>query len=136
MLRINPFVMGHLVGAVLVGGTAGTLFLDAQAGLICAVALLAGAFVSSYVCQWWPGVEAPAWKLWPVAVFASPIMLLTLGYMVFDYECVVGIKTGWNCLLAALAIMAAGLCLLPPVFGLLWRRWKRRRAPPPATSSS
>jgi len=135
MLRINPFVMGHLVGAVLVGGTAGTLFLDAQAGLICAVALLAGAFVSSYVCQWWPGIEAPAWKLWAVAVFASPIMLLTLGYMVFDYKCVVGTARGWNCLLAALAIMAAGLCLLPPLFGLLWRWWKRRKAPPPATSS-
>lgn len=135
MLRINPFVMGHLVGAVLVGGAAGTLFLDAQAGLICAVALLAGAFVSSYVCQWWPGVEAPAWKLWAVAVFASPIMLLTLGYMAVDYECVVGIRRGWNCLLAALAIMAAGLCLLPPLFGLAWRWWKHRKVPPPATSS-
>ena len=132
MLRINPFVMGHLVGAVLVGGTAGTLFLDAQAGLICAVALLAGTFVSSYVCQWWPGIEAPAWKLWAVAVFASPIMLLTLGYMVFDYECVVGITRGWNCLLAALALMASVLCLLPPVGGLVWRWWKRRRVPPPA----
>ena len=46
MLRINPFVMGHLVGAVLVGGAAGMLFLDARAGLICAVALLAGVVAS------------------------------------------------------------------------------------------
>lgn len=130
MLRINPFVMGHLVGAVLVGGVAGTLFLDAQAGLICAVALLAGAFVSSYVCQWWPGVEAPGWKLWAVAVFASPIMLLALGYIAFDYECTVGIRRGWNCLLAAIAIMVVGLCLLPPAIGLLWRWWKHRKAPP------
>lgn len=135
MLRINPFVMGHLVGAVLVGGAAGTLLLDARAGLICAVSLLAGAFVSSYVCQWWPGVEAPGWKLWAVAVFASPIMLLALGYIAFDYECTVGTRRGWNCLLAAIAIVMAGLCLLPPAVGLLWRWWKHRKAPPPAASS-
>lgn len=132
MLRIHPFVMGHLVSAVLVGGAAGTSFIDARAGLICAAGLLAGAFVSSYVCQWRPGLEAPAWKLWPVAVLANPVLLFMLGYLATDTDCLLGIKRGWNCIAAALAMMASVLCLLPPIGGLLWRWWKRRRAPPPA----
>ena len=81
MLRIHPFVMGHLIGAVLTGGAAGA-FSDPRAAFIGALALFGGALVSSYVCQWWPGVEAPAWKLWLVAVFANPVMLAALGFNV------------------------------------------------------
>lgn len=128
MLRIHPFVMGHLIGAVGVGTAAGA-FINAQASLIAAVSLLAGAVVSSLVCQWRPGVEAPAWKLWPVAVFANPLMLAALAFMAADWECVLGLRRGWNCLTAAMSIVAAGLCLLPPVAGLLWRWWKRWRTP-------
>jgi hypothetical protein len=125
MLRIHPFVMGHLVGAVVVGGAAGA-FLEARASLIAGASLAAGAVVSSLVCQWRPGIEAAAWKLWPVAVIANPVMLAALGFMVVDWECMAGTRRGWNCLGAALAIVVAGLCLLPPVGGLLWRWWKRR----------
>ena len=132
MLRIHSFVMGHLVSAVLVGGAAGTLFLDAQAGLICAAALLAGAFVSSYVCQWRPGLEAPAWKLWPIAVLANPILLFLLGYLATESQCLVGTRRGWDCIATALALMGTVLCLLPPIGGLVWRWWKRRVVPPPA----
>ena len=60
MLRIRPFVMGHLVAALLVGAGAGA-FLAAEAMLIGGLGMLAGAVVSSLVCQWKPGVEAPAW---------------------------------------------------------------------------
>ena len=49
--------------------------------------------------------------------------------MVADWECVAGTRRGFDCLVAAMAIVAAGLCLLPPVGGLLWRWWKRRGAP-------
>ncbi len=119
--------MGHLIGAVAVGTAAGA-FINAQASFIVAVSLAGGAAISSLVCQWRPGVEAPAWKLWPTAVFANPVMLAALGFMVADWECVLGLRRGWNCLAAAMAILAAGLCLLPPVGGLLWRGWKRWRA--------
>lgn len=128
MLRIHPFVMGHLIGAVMTGAVAGA-FINPQAALIGALALFGGALVSSFVCQRWPGVEAAAWKIWPVAVFASPVMLAAVGFMAADWECVVGMRRGWNCLTAAMAILAAGLCLLPPVGGLLWRGFKRWRAP-------
>ena len=128
MLRIRPFVMGHLIAAVLVRAGAGA-FLAAEAMLICGMGMLAGAVVSSLVCQWKPGVEAPAWQLWPVAVLANPVFLAALVFMALDWECVVGRQRGW-CLVAAMAIIAAGLCLLPPLGGLLWRSWKRHRARP------
>ncbi|MBX9943985.1 MAG: hypothetical protein K2Y40_07890 [Reyranella sp.] len=127
MLHIHPFVMGHLVGAVATGTAAGA-FINAQASFIVAVGLLAGAVVSSLVCQWRPGVEAPAWQIWPVAVAANPLMWAALAFMAADWECVLGLRRGWNCLTAAMAILTAGLCLLPPFGGLLWRWWKRRRA--------
>ena len=127
MLRITPFVMGHLVAAVLVGAGAGA-FLDLRASLYIALGLLAGAVVSSLVCQWKPGVEAPAWRLYLVALPANPILLISLVVMALDWDCVVGWRRGWNCIAAAMAIAAAGLCLLPPFGGLLWRRWKLYRA--------
>ena len=127
MLRIHPFVMGHLIGAVMTGAIAGA-FIGPRASFIAAVTLLAGAVVSCLICQRWPGVEAPAWKLWPVAVFANPVLIASFGFMVADSECVAGTRHGLNCLVVAMAIVTAGLCLLPPVGGLLWRGWKRRRA--------
>ena len=125
MLRIHPFVMGHLIGAVMTGAIAGA-FINPQAAFIGALALFGGALVSCFVCQWRPGVEADAWKLWPAAVLANPVMLAALGFMAVDWDCVAGSRRGWDCLAAAMAIVAAGLCLLPPVGGLLWRWWKRR----------
>ena|SRR3990167_6953340 len=128
MLRIHPFIMGHLIGAVMTGAIAGA-FINPQASFIGALALFGGALVSCFICQWRPGVEATAWKLWLIAVLANPVMLAALGFMAVDWECVAGTRRGWNCLGVAMAIVAAGLCLLPPVGGLLWRWWKRRVAP-------
>jgi len=128
MLRIHPFVMGHLIGAVMTGAIAGA-FINPQAAFVGALSLFGGALVSCFICQWRPGVEAAAWKLWPAAVFANPVMLAALGFMAIDWECVVGARRGWNCLAAAMAILVTGLCLLPPVGGLLWRWWKRRGVP-------
>ena len=130
MLRITPFVMGHLVAALLVGAGAGA-FLAAEAMLIGGVGMLAGAIVSSLVCQWKPGVEAPASQLWPVAVLANPVFLAALVFLALDWQCVVGLQRGWGCrLVAPMAMIAASLCFLPPLGGLLWRSWKRHRARP------
>lgn len=119
--------MGHLIGAVMTGAIAGA-FVNPQAAFFGGLALLGGAIVSSFVCQWRPGVEAAAWKLWSVAVLANPIMIAALAFMVHDWQCVLGTHRGWDCLEAAMAIVTACLCLLPPVGGLLWRWWKRHRA--------
>ena len=72
MLRIKPFVMGHLVSALLVGAGAGA-FLAAEAMLIGGLGMLVGAVVSSFVCQWKPGVEAPAEPLLVQAAEANEL---------------------------------------------------------------
>ena len=93
-----------------------------------AALLTAAAIVSSVVCWWKPGFEAPAWLLIPAAILANPLMLVALGFIAIDSGCLVGSKRGWDCLAAALAILVAGVCLVPPFGGWLWRWWKRRGA--------
>ena len=127
MLRIRPFVMGHLIGAVMTGAIAGA-FVSPRAAFIAALTLLGGAIVSSFVCQWRPGVEAAGWKLWAVAVIANPIMIAAFAFMARDWQCVLGTRRGWDCFAPAMAIIAACLCVLPPLGGLLWRWWKGRHA--------
>jgi hypothetical protein len=129
MRRIHPFVLGHVVAALIVGAAAGAT-LGGQAAVMGAIMLAAGAIVSSTVCWWKPGLEASAGRLIPVAVLANPLMLLALGFLVVDADCLVGNKRGWNCLGAAIAILVAGVCLLPPFGGWLWRWWKRRKPAP------
>lgn len=121
--------MGHLVTALLVGAAAGA-FLAGEAMLIGGVGMLAGAVVSSLVCQWKPGVEAPAWQLWPVATLVNPVFPAALFFMALDWKCVVGLRGGWGCVVVTMAMIVAGLCFLPPLGGLLWRSWKRYRARP------
>jgi hypothetical protein len=127
MLRLHPFIWGHVVGALIVGLAAGAT-LDARAALLGAAVLAVGATVSSGVVWWRPGFEAPAWQLIPTAVLANPMMLLALGFLVVDFDFVVGNRRRWDCIGAALAILVAGVCLLPPFGGWLWRWWKRRGA--------
>ena len=126
MQRIHPFVYGHVVAALIVGVAAGASLGAAQAAGAGAALLTAGAIVSSLVCAWKPGFEAPAWRLIPVAILANPLMLAAIGFMAFDWDCLVGRQRGWGCLVAAMAILVAGACLLPPFGGWLWRWWKRR----------
>ena len=70
----------------------------------------------------------------PAAILGNPMMLAAIGFMVVDYECVVGSRRGWNCIGAAVAMLIAGVCLLPPFGGWLWRWWKRPRQARPRTS--
>jgi hypothetical protein len=128
MLRIHPFVMGHLIGAVMTGAIAGA-FIGPQAAFMGALILLVGAVVSCLICQWWPGVEAPAWKLWLIGVLANPLFLVAVAFSIDQYECLIGQKTGWNCMFFDLGPKVAAMCLLPPIGGLLWRGWRRWRAP-------
>lgn len=125
--RIHPFVWGHVVAALIIGVVA-EASIDAETAGMGVALLTAGAIVSSVVCWWKPGFEAPAWQLIPAAILANPLMLLALGFMIVDSDCLVGNRRGWDCLGAAVAILVAGVCLLPPFGGWLWRWWKRRPA--------
>jgi len=131
MRRLHPFVAGHVVTALILGAVGGAM-LDMQAALMGATLLGAGAAVSSLVCWWKPGLEAPAWLLVPAAILASPLMLLALGFVVAEAECLVGSRRGWDCVAAAIAVVVAGASLVPPFGGLLWRWWTRRSKPAPS----
>jgi len=64
----------------------------------------------------------------PLATRACAVVA-AVAFSVDQYECLIGQKTGWNCLFADLGPKVAAMCLLPPIGGLLWRGWRRWRAP-------
>jgi hypothetical protein len=124
-MRIHPFVIGYTVGAAVVGLATGSL-LGALAALAGVVIGAGGALVSCLVCWGWPGLEARPVVLWPVAVLANPVMLVALGLMIDGSQCLIGDRSGWDCMAPAVAVFVAILCLLPPFGGLLWRRLRRQ----------
>ncbi|HEY6983177.1 hypothetical protein [Reyranella sp.] len=124
MRRIQPFVLGHVGGALLAGAIAGTFF-DAIAVVTFAVILAGNALIATLVCWWRPGLGAAGWKLWLMASLANPLMLAGCGWSGLQYECLIGDRTGWDCLFADVGPFATGMALLPPVLGVaarwLWR---------------
>ena len=129
MRRIHPFVAGQVVTALIAGGATGAT-LDAEAAVMGGALLAAGAMISSLVCWWKPGFEAPAWLLIPVAVLANPLVLLALGDMFFvDFDCLTGSRKGWHCFGLGIAVIVVVVSLVPPFGGWLWRAWKRRLQP-------
>jgi hypothetical protein len=127
--RIPSFVYGNVIGGLITGIVAGA-FLDLKAVVIFSTLLAANAAIVSLICWWRPGFEAAAWKLWLMATFANPLMLAALGFTIDQYECLIGSRTGWNCLFAGIGPLVAGVCLVPPVVGLFLRWWTSRRKSP------
>ena len=127
MRRIHPFVYGHVVGAFLVGGAAGA-FLDLKAVLVFSSLLAVNAVIGSLVCWWRPGFEAAGWKLWLVATIANPLMLSAIAFTISSYDCLVGTRTGWNCLFSDAGPDIIAACLPSPLIGLA-ARWLWRRRP-------
>ena len=131
MRSVPPFVVGYVVAAFLIGAGAGAT-MDLEAAVLGAGLLVGGALVSCLLCWWLLGFEAPWWQLLLVALFTNPTFVVALGTALFDFGCIVGTKRGWDCLLAAIAIIIGGGALPTPLGGLFWRWWKRR-GPAPAT---
>ncbi|MGE0579917.1 MAG: hypothetical protein AB7F22_36845 [Reyranella sp.] len=135
MRRIPSFVYGNVIGG-LITGIVGGAFLDLKAVVIFSALLAANAAIVSLVCWWRPGFEAAAWKLWLMATFANPLMLGALVFTIDQYECLIGSRTGWNCMFAGIAPLVAGVCLVPPVAGLALRWWTSRRNAPLSSSTA
>jgi hypothetical protein len=127
--RIPSFVYGNVVGGLITGIVSGA-FLDLKAVVIFSASLAANAAIVSLVCWWRPGFEAAAWKLWLMATFANPLMLVALGFTIDQHECLIGSKTGWNCMFATIGPLVIGVCLVPPTIGVLvrWLVARRRKA--------
>jgi hypothetical protein len=125
MRRIHPFVLGHVLGAFVVGGASGAT-LDLKAVLVFSSLLAANAAIGSLVCWWRPGFEAAGWKLWLAATFANPLMLSGIAYSIDQYDCLVGGRTGWDCMFSDVGPLVVAACLPSPLIGLAVRWWKRR----------
>ena len=125
MKMIHPFALGQIVGALAVGSL-GAAVLNLKAAIIFSVVMAVSAGVSALVCWRWPGFEAASWKLWLVGCLGNPLMLAALAYSASEYECLLGWKKGWDCILVEFGPGLAGLCSLPPIAGLVWRWWKGR----------
>ena len=123
--RPHPFVLGQVIGAFTVGVLTGAFF-NLQAVMVFCVGLAAGAAVSAIICRWRPGFEAAGWKLWLVGTIANPVTLSALVHSASEYECLLGKRTGWDCMLVEIGPFIAGLGCLPPLVGLLVRWWARR----------
>jgi hypothetical protein len=125
MRALSPFVYGHVLGALSIGGLCGA-FVDFRAVFTFAVAMAAGAAASAMVCRWWPGFDGPGWRLWLAGALGNPLLLVALGFSIDSYECLLGERTGWNCMFSDIGPLVAGVCLLPPLAGLglrwLWGR--------------
>jgi hypothetical protein len=129
MRRIHPFVLGSMLAGLVLGGVAGTAVLNLRAIVAFALLMAAGAGVAALVCRRWPGLAAPAWKLWPVAAIANPLFLAGIAWSIDQWGCLVGRVRGWDCLLAELAPALVLLCLIPPAAGLALRWWRGRVTP-------
>jgi len=130
MRRLPSFVYGNVAGG-LIAGIVGGAFLDLKAVVIFSALLAANAAIVSLVCWWRPGFEAPAWKLWLMASFANPLMLAALVFTIDEVECLIGSRTGWNCMFASIGPLVAGVCFVPPTMGILVRwgtGWRKARS--------
>jgi hypothetical protein len=118
--RIPSFVWGHVLGALLIGMIAGA-FLDLRAVLTFGGAMAVCALASAFVCGLWPGLSGAGWQLWLVGVIANPLFLAAVFFAYQDIDCLVGVKTGWDCMFASIEPMVMGVCLVPPLVGLAVR---------------
>ncbi len=125
--RIPSFIWGHVLGALLLGLTSGA-FLNFPAVMKFSGAMVLGALVSGLVCWRWPGVAGPGWQLWLVGWAANPLFLGSAFFVYQDFDCLLGTKKGWDCIIPAIGPMIMGLCLVPPMIGLVVRWLPRRLA--------
>lgn len=127
MRRLHPFALGSVVAALVAGGVVGTAALNLRAIVVFALFMAGGAAIAALVCWRWPGLSAPAWKLWPAAIVTNPLFLVGVYWSIDQYDCLLGHTRGWDCMFATFGPILAGLCVLPPVAGLALRWWRARR---------
>jgi hypothetical protein len=127
VIRVHPFAVGHVLGAMAVGAAIGSVE-DGKAVAVCAAVLGGNALVSALICRAWPGLNGPWWRLWPMATFVNPLMVAAIAWSLDQWECLTRVRSGWACMLAFLGPLAIEACVPSPVVGLAARWWWRRRS--------
>jgi hypothetical protein len=123
--RIPAFVWGQVIGALITGVVTGA-FIDWKAVWVFPAVLAGNALLTSLICWWWPGFAGAWWKLWLMATLVNPLMLAAIAWSFDNWECLVGGRTGWSCLLASAGLDVMVLCLPAPLIGLAARWWRKR----------
>lgn len=120
---------------MLLGAICGS-FLELSAVLAFAATLGGGAIVGTAVAWWRPGWDGTGWKLYLVALAGNPVFVVAVGWSAYYADCLVGGKSGWNCLLDDLGPDVMAACLPLPLVGLLLRAAIRLRQLSPAGRGS
>jgi hypothetical protein len=112
-----PFIVGHVLGAMLIGAVGGSL-VNVASIVSFAVVMGVGALASAIVCRWWPGYDGPGWQLWLAGAATNPLLVVALLFSLDAASCMVGMRTGRGCLYSDIGPLVVGTCLLPPLFGV------------------
>jgi hypothetical protein len=124
-MRVHPFALGQVASAIVVGTLTAAFFNLTAVVLFCAILAL-GAGASAVICRWCPGFDAAGWKLWLTGTLSNPVTLCAVIYSARKYECLVGQRTGWDCMLVEIGPVLAGIGCVPPLAGIVVRWWARR----------
>lgn len=135
---MRAFDIAHVLAAALTWGVALLVFVGPKEGpqflifvaLACLGAAL-GAAIAGFACRRWPGLAAPAWRLWLGAWLFNPVVILALVYVVSQYDCLFGVVRGWSCLGLALAVAGSPLTLIAPTIAVIVHVIARRSQPVP-----
>ena len=96
---------------------------------LCALGLAGGAAIAGLLCRWRPGLAAPGWRLWLAAWLFNPVVVLSLGFILTQYECLLGQVRGWGCMGVALVVLAFPVTLVGPTIGVVAHVIARRQGP-------
>jgi hypothetical protein len=122
---MHPFLIGHLVSAVVLGAAVGAIvgkFGRLEGAALGAAAMAGGALVSAAIAAIGRGYDAPAGKLWLAATLGNPVCLLSLLFTGGGWNCFAGGIYDLGCFAHLVAALVAAVCALPPCAGLLLRR--------------
>lgn len=123
---MRAFDIAHVIAAALASAVPLLVFLGSPGdgeslGIVglCTLAAVAGAAIAGIVCRWWPGLAAAGWRLWLAAWLFNPVVILALGYVLSQYECLLGQVRGWGCMGLALVVLASPATLIGPTVAVV-----------------